>query len=141
MSTPESDPAGPIVLFDGVCNLCDAAVTFIIDRDADAVFRFASLQSEVGQRLTQRFGIENEDTVVLVEDGRCYVRSTAALRIARRLDGAWPLLAALLAMPRPLRDAAYRFIARHRYRWFGTHDACRVPTPALRSRFLEYDLP
>ena len=136
MPLPESDPAGPVVLFDGVCNLCDAAVTFIIDRDADAVFRFASLQSETGQRLTQQYGLENEDTVVLVADGRCYVRSTAALRIARRLDGAWPLLAALLVVPASLRDAAYRFIARHRYRWFGTRDACRVPTPELRRRFL-----
>lgn len=136
MPLPESDPAGPIVLFDGVCNLCDAAVTFIIDRDADAVFRFTSLQSETGQRLTQQYGLENEDTVVLVEDGRCYVRSTAALRIARRLDGAWPLLTVLLVVPMPLRDAAYRFIARHRYRWFGTRDACRLPTPELRRRFL-----
>lgn len=138
MTQPESPPP-VIVLFDGVCNLCDAAVTFIIDRDADAVFRFAPLESEIGRRLTQHYGLEREDTVVLVEDGRCSVRSEAALRIARRLDGAWPFLAVLLIVPAPLRDLVYRFIARHRYRWFGTRDACRVPTPDLRRRFLEYD--
>ncbi len=128
-----------IVLFDGVCNLCNAAVNFIIDRDPRAVFHFAPLQSDIGQALTRQWHLEHEDTIVLVEDGRCYVRSTAALRIARRLGGAWPLLSVLLAVPAPLRDAAYRFVARHRYRWFGTRDACRLPTPELRSRFLDDD--
>jgi predicted DCC family thiol-disulfide oxidoreductase YuxK len=86
-------------------------------------------------------GLEGEDTVVLVEDGRCWSRSTAALKIAQRLDGGWPLLAALLAVPRPIRDAVYRFISHNRFRWFGTRDSCRMPTPDLQARFLAYDAP
>ncbi len=126
----------PVILFDGVCNLCNAAVNFIIDRDPEAVFRFAPLQSDVGQELTGRCRIGGANTIVLIENGRCSARSTAALRIARRLSGAWPLLGVLLAVPAPLRDAAYRAVARNRYRWFGKRDACRLPTPDLRSRFL-----
>lgn len=143
--SPVPSPSGlpddhPVVLFDGVCNLCNAAVTFIIDRDPEAVFRFAPLQSDVGQRLVRRCGLEDEDTIVLVERGRCSVRSTAALRIARRLSGGWPLLGAFLAVPAPLRDAVYRFIARNRFAWFGKRDACRMPTPDLQRRFLAYDI-
>ncbi len=129
----------PVVLFDGVCNLCNASINFVIDRDARSVFRFAPLQSDVGRALVAECGLEGEDSIVLVEDGRCYVRSDAALRIARRLDGAWPMLSALRIVPRPLRDAAYRVIARNRYRWFGRQDACRLPTPDLRARFLDFD--
>lgn len=144
-SSPDAAPTEvehPVVLFDGVCNLCNAAVTFIIDRDPEGVFRFAPLQSGLGQRLTRQCGLEaavtgDAETIVLVEGGRCTVRSTAALRIARRLGGAWPLLAVLLEVPVPLRDAAYRLIARNRYRWFGRRDACRLPTPDLRRRFLD----
>ena len=142
MASPIPPPGHPVVLFDGVCNLCNASVTFLIDRDSEALFRFAPLQSDVGQALVSRCELEGEDSIVLVEeDGRCYVRSEAALRIARRMDGAWPLLSAFLLLPRPLRDAAYRFIARNRYRWFGRQDACRLPTPDLRARFLDYTLP
>jgi len=148
-SAPTSPPAPtngqaadhPVILFDGVCNLCNAAVNFIIDRDPEAVFRFAPLQSEVGERMLAACGLEGEDTVVLVEDGRCWTRSTAALKIAQRLDGGWPLLAALLAVPRPIRDAVYRFISHNRFRWFGKRDSCRMPTPDLKSRFLAYDAP
>lgn len=135
-------PGHPVVLFDGVCNLCNASVTFLIARDPDAVFRFAPLQSDLGQALVRACGLQGEDSIVLVEEeGRCFVRSDAALRIARRMDGAWPLLSAFLILPRPVRDALYRFIAQNRYRWFGKQDTCRLPTPALRSRFLDYDLP
>ncbi|MCI0573316.1 MAG: thiol-disulfide oxidoreductase DCC family protein [Myxococcaceae bacterium] len=133
------EPAGRVVLFDGVCNLCNGAVNFIIDRDPEARFRFASLQSPVGATLLERHGLKVQaepESMVLLEGGHLYVRSTAALRIARHLRGAWRLLYVLLLVPRPLRDAAYRFIARHRYRWFGRTEACRVPTPALRARFL-----
>lgn len=133
--------AHAVVLFDGVCNLCNAAVTFIIDRDPEAVLRFAPLQSDVGQRLVRTCRVEDVDSIVLVERDRCYVRFDAALRVARRLSGIWPLLGVLRAVPAPIRDAGYRFIARHRHRWFGTRAACRVPTPALRRRFLDYSLP
>jgi predicted DCC family thiol-disulfide oxidoreductase YuxK len=127
------------VLFDGVCNLCNASVGFIVDRDRRGYFSFAPLQSEVGRRLLAAHGPlpESMDSVVLLEGGRLYTRSRAALRIARRLDGAWPLLFALSILPVPLADAAYAWVARNRYRWFGRTEACRVPTAALRARFLD----
>lgn len=129
-----------VVLFDGVCNLCNASVQFILDRDARGYFRFAALQSEAGAKALRAHGREassgEPDSVVLIEDGRVYERSDAALRIARRLDGAWPALCVLLVIPRPLRDTAYKLIARNRYRWFGRAAECRLPSPALRARFL-----
>ena len=130
---------GAVVLFDGVCNLCNGAVQFIIDRDPQAHFRFAAQQSEPGAALLARVGrpLSGEpDTIVLVEGGRVYERSDAALRIARRLSGAWRLLALLRVVPRPLRDAVYGLVARSRYRVFGRSAECRVPTPELRARFL-----
>jgi predicted DCC family thiol-disulfide oxidoreductase YuxK len=145
MSTSPNPPSSEhaVVLFDGVCNLCNGAVNFIIDRDPDGYFRFAPLQSDVAGRLlagTDAAGA-TLDTIVLVEDGTAYVRSTAALRIARHLSGAWPLLSAFLAVPRPLRDAVYDWVATRRYQWFGRREQCRVPTPALKDRFLEYEPP
>lgn len=126
---------GPIILFDGVCNLCTGSVRFVIARDARKQFRFASLQSAVAKRLLgERDQLES---VVLVDGGEVCRKSTAALRIARRLDGAWPLLAALLVIPRPLRDAVYDWIGRRRYRWFGKRDACFMPPDSLAERFLD----
>ena len=131
-----------LVLFDGVCNLCNGAVNFIIDRDPEGYFRFAPLQSEVAQSYLEDPQLGQElGTIVLVEADETYVRSTAALRIARRLRGPWRLLALALLVPRPLRDAVYSWIAANRYDWFGTQDQCRVPTPELKSRFLDYDPP
>jgi predicted DCC family thiol-disulfide oxidoreductase YuxK len=130
----------PVVLFDGVCNLCNGAVQFIIDRDPQSQFRFASLQSETGHTLLAshhyRLPEGDPETLVLVEGGVVYERSTAALKIARRLRGGWKLFAALLVLPRGLRDVGYNFIARHRYGWFGKTESCRLPTPELRARFL-----
>lgn len=133
----------PVVLFDGVCNLCNSAVNFIIDRDPGAAFRFAPLQSEPGRTLTTRCSVDlaATDSLILVEGDRYYVRSTAALRIARRLTGAWPLCYGFILVPRPLRDWAYDWIARNRYRWFGKRETCRLPTPEDRARFLVYDPP
>ena len=131
--------AGPVLLFDGVCNLCNGAVQFIIRHDPAGRFRFAALQSDTGERLLREMGLPPDklDTLVLVEDGRAHQRSTAALRIARRLSGLWPALFYLFIwVPRPLRDLAYDFVARNRYRWFGQRDECMVPTPELRARFL-----
>lgn len=127
-----------IVLFDGVCNVCNAAVNFIIDRDPEGRFRFASLQSPEGMALAAPHGIDGSEpsTMVLIEDGRAYTQSTAALRIARKLRAPWPLAYAALFVPRALRDVAYRYFAANRYRWFGKTEACRVPTPDIRSRFL-----
>jgi predicted DCC family thiol-disulfide oxidoreductase YuxK len=128
----------PVILFDGVCNLCNASVLFVIDRDPRGQFAFAPLQSEYGSSLLRTYGYRGDalTTVLLIEDERIYDRSTAALRIARRLSGLWPLLSVFRIVPRPVRDLAYDWLARHRYRWFGRTDACRVPTPELRSRFL-----
>lgn len=130
--------ANPIVLFDGVCNLCNGSVQFLIKRDRQARLRFASLQSDTGQKLQADLGMDPQalDSVVLVEGDRWYKESDAALRIARNLPGPWKLLAAFRIVPRPLRDAVYRLIARNRYRWFGKAETCWLPTPELRSRFL-----
>lgn len=130
-----------LVLFDGVCNLCNGAVNFIIDRDPEGYFRFAPLQSEAAQSYLEDSHLDQElGTIVLVEDGHTYVRSTAALRIARRLTGPWRLLALGLLVPRPLRDTVYDRIAANRYDWFGRRTQCRMPTPELKGRFLDYDL-
>jgi len=131
-------PTNPVVLFDGVCNLCNGAVQFIIRHDPEARFRFASLQSPVGERLRGELGIDGQalDSVILVADGRWYQESDAVLRIARGLGGLWRVVGISRLVPRSLRDRVYRFIARNRYRWFGKVEACWVPTPELRTRFL-----
>lgn len=128
----------PILLFDGVCNFCNSAVQFIIKRDPKGVFRFSALQSETGQQCLSRheMPVDQLSTLVLVEGERVYLRSTAALRIARRLRFPWPALYLFIVVPRPLRDPVYNWIARHRYQWFGKRDACMIPSPEVRSRFL-----
>lgn len=128
-----------IVLFDGVCNLCNAAVNFIIDRDPQNRFRFAALQSDTGRELLNRYPLASGpvDSVVLIRSNRPYVKSDAALEIARHLGGAWPALAVFKIFPRFFRDWVYDLIAKNRYRLFGKQDACRIPTPELKARFLE----
>jgi predicted DCC family thiol-disulfide oxidoreductase YuxK len=132
---------GSIVLFDGVCNLCNASVQFIAARDPRQRFRFASLQSEVGRGLLAEHGVAvpegDPDSVILLEGGRVYERSTAALRIARRLSSPVRVLWLGIVLPRVFRDLVYRFVARHRYRWFGKSDTCAMPTPSMRARFLD----
>ena len=139
-----------VVLFDGTCNLCDGAVHFMIDRDSRSELKFAALQSESGGALLESSttperakmlregatGNGDPDTIVLVEDGELYTHSTAALKIARHLRWPWSWSAVLVIVPRFIRDAVYRWVARNRYRWFGKSEACRVPTPELRARFL-----
>src|SRR5438105_1049017 len=130
-------PTESIILFDGLCNLCSASVDFVLRRDPRAHFRFASLQSDLGQRLLTTHGVSNElGSVVLIEDGQAYDRSTAALRIARRLRFPWPIFYALILIPRPLRDLVYGWIAGNRYRWFGRRETCRLPSPEFAGRFL-----
>lgn len=128
----------PIVLFDGVCNLCSGSVQFLLKRDPEGRFRFAPLQSDVGRSLLAEHGlaVDRLSSVVLIEDGRAWQESAAALRIARHLPGPWKLLRFFAIFPRPLRDLVYRWIARNRYRWFGKTESCWLPTPELRSRFL-----
>jgi predicted DCC family thiol-disulfide oxidoreductase YuxK len=136
--TQEAPEAHAVVLFDGVCNLCNASVNFIIDRDPGGYFRFASLQSDVAARLLRKAGRPDPglESIVLVEGGKVYYRSDAILRIARNLKGAWPLMRIFSVIPRTLRDRIYDWIAKNRYRWFGKRDSCRIPTPELRARFL-----
>jgi predicted DCC family thiol-disulfide oxidoreductase YuxK len=132
--------APAIILFDGVCNLCNAWVAFVMQRDRRGLFRFAPLQSESAARLLAGHEIavtREPQSVMLIEDGRVYQRSTAALRILRGLGGVWGFAAVLLIVPRPIRDVVYAFIARNRYRWFGKRDTCMIPTPEQRARFLE----
>ena len=133
-----------IILFDGVCNLCHGFVQFIIRHDPAGRFQFAALQSETGRALLTARGLPlpppgvDPDSVLLLDtNGRLYSHATAVLRIARRLGGGWAVLAAPgWLLPVPVRDALYRFVARHRYRWFGRQNECWLPTPALKSRFL-----
>jgi predicted DCC family thiol-disulfide oxidoreductase YuxK len=128
----------PIILFDGVCNLCNSAVDFILRHDRDEVFLFGSLQSESAVRLLEgRLRLTEElSTIVLLEGGRAYKESTAALRIARHLPWPWKLAYALVVVPPPLRDRAYRCLARNRYRVWGMRETCRVPTDAEKRRFI-----
>jgi predicted DCC family thiol-disulfide oxidoreductase YuxK len=121
--------------------LCNGSVRFIIARDPEAYFRFAPLQSETGRRLLVESGLSDSppDSIVLIQGGRAYTQSAAALRIARRLRFPWPLLYALILVPSFFRDWLYDLIARNRYRWFGRREVCMTPTPELRSRFLEQD--
>lgn len=123
-----------IVLFDGVCNFCNGAVRFVAHRDARRAFRFASLQSDEGRALLSRFGLPSDEitTMVVVEGDRCWTASDAALRVAGRLSGAWPLLGVLRIVPRSLRDRAYRWFAGHRYEWFGLSEACSLETAGTR---------
>jgi len=128
-----------VILFDGLCNLCNGFVQFVIARDPAARFRFAPLQSESGRRVLRSAALPDPfpETVVLVEAGRPFTRSAAVLRIVRRLRAPWPLAYAMILIPRPLRDWLYDAIARRRYRWFGKREECMVPTPELRRRFLD----
>lgn len=134
-----ADRAADVVLFDGVCNLCTASVQFVIQRDSRKRFRFASLQSAVAQHLLAGHATQGTrlDSVILIAGGRIYHRSSAALLIARRLDGFWPLLSVLLLIPRPLRDALYDWIGRRRYRFFGRRQLCWTPNPEIAERFLD----
>tara|TARA_B100000929_G_scaffold23960_1_gene17952 strand:- start:230 stop:640 length:411 start_codon:yes stop_codon:yes gene_type:complete len=130
-----------IVIFDGVCNFCSGAVKCIIKRDPQGVFAFTPMQSELAQELTERFDVPNvgTDTLVLIKEGECYVLSDAALEIARDLKGPWRFCYVFKVVPRPIRDAAYKLFARHRYRLFGKKNACMVPSAEVTSRFLGID--
>ena len=128
----------PVILFDGVCNLCNSSVLFIIKRDPKAKFKFASLQSEFGKSHLEKFGlpVTELNSVLLIKDGKLFQKSNAALEIAKQLGGGWPVFYVFKLVPAFLRDGFYNWIARNRYRWFGKKDACMIPTPELKSRFL-----
>lgn len=139
---PSKPPGHPdhILLFDGVCHLCHGAVQFILRRDPQGQIHFASLQSKKGQELLASYDYPSAQmqSVVFITEGRLYTKSDAVLHVGRKLNGAWPLLSHIAKVfPRRLRDVVYDWIARNRYRWMGKAEQCMLPTPQIKSRFLE----
>lgn len=134
----EPQVKSPVLLFDGVCNLCNGAVQWVLLRDRRGLFRFAALQSDTGQAMLRQFGFaaEDFDTVVLIDGDRVFTRSDAALEVVRRIGGFWPVLYAFKIIPRPIRDAVYNWVARNRYRWFGRQEQCMLPRKEWMSRFV-----
>ena len=129
-----------IVLFDGICNLCNSSVQFIIKRDTEDIFRFASLQGEVGQKLISERAIDisKVDSIILIEPTVAYyTKSDAALKIGQHLKGYRTISTVLNLIPSALRNIVYDFVARNRYKWYGKRDECMVPTPELRAKFLD----
>ncbi|QLD88120.1 DUF393 domain-containing protein [Natronomonas salina] len=129
----------PVLLFDGVCNLCTGSVQWIIERDPEGQFRFASLQSDAGQTLLAELGLPEEyiDSIVLVDGDDYYTQSTAALHVAKRLGLPYSALYPLVAVPELVRDSAYDVVANNRYRIFGKKDSCMMPSPEVQDRFLD----
>jgi predicted DCC family thiol-disulfide oxidoreductase YuxK len=127
-----------IILFDGVCNLCNAAVQFVIKRDKKNQFLFASLQSETGSNFLKDYGLDSAvmNSFVLIENGKAYQRSKAALLVLKKLSGLWALFYGFIIVPTFIRDGVYNFISRKRYKWFGRQDECMLPTPELKAKFL-----
>lgn len=128
-----------IILFDGECNLCSSSVQFVLRRDKKNQFRFGSLQGNFGQEKLKQFHLSADsfNSFILLEDDKIYTRSTGALRMLKYLGGAWGLLYVLIIVPKFIRDAVYNFIARNRYKWFGKKEACWLPRPEWKSKFLD----
>lgn len=126
-----------IILFDGECNFCDQSVQFIIKRDPYGHFKFASLQSDMGKKLLNKYNAPSDiDSFVLIEGNNCYFQSSAALRVCKNLKGVWKLPYILIVVPKPLRDFFYGIVAKNRYKWFGRKETCMLPSPEERKRFL-----
>lgn len=127
-----------VLLFDGVCNLCNGFVQFVVKRDPQGIFKFTSLQSEAGQQLMQDHGFNSDkiNTVILIKNGKAYSRSDAPLQVVRLFSGLWPLLYIFIIIPKGIRDFIYDWVAKNRYKWFGKKDQCMIPTPELKERFL-----
>jgi predicted DCC family thiol-disulfide oxidoreductase YuxK len=128
----------PVILFDGVCNLCNGSVQYVIRHDKQGYYKFASLQSQAGQQFLRQYNLPVKDfnSFVLIEEGKVYTRSTAALKVARKLSGMVQLLYGFIIVPPFIRDGLYNLISRNRCKWFGKKDSCMIPTPALKQRFL-----
>ncbi|MCW3080343.1 thiol-disulfide oxidoreductase DCC family protein [Segetibacter sp.] len=129
----------PVILFDGVCNLCSNAVQFVIKRDKKNLFWFASLQSSFGQELLNKYRLPSTgfDSFILLENKTIYTKSAAALRVVKQLSGGWPILYVFSIIPAFIRNTVYNFIARNRYRWFGKKETCWIASPAIKNRFLD----
>lgn len=131
-------PPHPIILFDGVCNLCSGSVQFIIKHDPKHQFRFASLQGEFGQQVLHQFNLPMQEfgSFILLENGVVYTKSSAALRVTKKLSGLWSGFYAFMIVPSLIRNAVYDVVAKNRYKWFGKKEACWIPTPELKDLFL-----
>ena len=131
-------PEKQLILFDGVCNLCNTYVQFVIKRDRQNKFMFASLQSDRGQNVLKHFGLDTTEfkTLVLLQDKEIYTKSTGALRILKQLDGIWKISYIFILVPAPIRDFFYSFVAANRYRFFGKKEYCMMPSPELKAKFL-----
>lgn len=129
----------PILLFDGVCNMCNSSVQFIIKHDKKAQLKFAPLQSEIGEQLLAANGMRTAyfDSLVFIEKGKVYTHSSAALGVCKYLNGLFPILQVFYIIPKFIRDVIYKWIGKNRYKWFGKREACMIPTPDVKSRFLE----
>lgn len=129
----------PVLLFDGVCNLCNCIVQFVIKRDPEGKFKFASLQSESGQTLLKKMGLPTDDfdSFVFINGNKYFLKSSAGLHVLKELGGVWKLFYVFIILPRPLRDFIYGLIAKTRYRIFGKRDTCMVPTQDIKRRFLQ----
>lgn len=127
-----------IILFDGICNLCNGFVLFIIRRDKKGIFKFASLQSETGQQMLLRLGLEKNafKSFVLIHGDKYYLKSTGILKMLRELKGFWRIFYVFILVPRFIRDFVYDMIAKSRYKIFGKQETCMIPTPELQNRFL-----
>lgn len=134
------DIAHPVILFDGVCNLCNSSVQFIIKRDRKRIFRYASLQSEFGKKIIERFKLadKNIDSIILFENNSIKIKSTAVLQVLKRTGGIYSILYVFIIVPESIRNGIYDFIARNRYRWFGKRETCMIPTPELKKRFIDF---
>lgn len=130
--------ARSIIFFDGVCNLCNASIDFIMKRDQSNHFLVGALQDDFSKKVLSNYQVKENylDSLVLLEEGKIFYKSTAALRIARNLSGLWPIFYPLIIIPKWLRDPVYDWIGRNRYRWFGKKNTCRLPTPEERAKFL-----
>ena len=128
-----------VILFDGVCNLCNSAIKFVLKRDTKSVFKFASLQSDVARKLLSDLEVSDTalDTIVFIDQGNVYTRSTAALRVSKHLSGLWPLMTGFMIVPLFIRDWVYNLISKNRYRWFGKRDTCSIPSPDVENKFLK----
>ena len=126
-----------IILFDGVCNLCNTSVNFVIKNDKKGVFRFAPIQTNFGESTLKKYHINTNDTdsIILIDEDIHYIKSTAALYIAKELSGAYPLLFCFMIVPKFIRNWIYDLVAKNRYKWFGKKESCMIPTPELKNKF------
>ena len=128
-----------LIFFDGVCNLCNASVQFAIERDKKNLFKFTALQGEYAKAVLPKFNVDLSqlNSIILLEDGQLYTKSTAALKIAKKLNGLWPTLYVFILVPKFIRDWFYDIIAKNRYKWWGRQESCWLPTPELKQRFID----